>query len=160
MRPTGYHSLMPDIEYAFLADAAEAQPGRKFAVLGGGVSRVGGSVFPLRHPHLALVVGLRVAATELDADHEVRFVLMRPDGQELTSGTAGIRASGPGDGRDSVLTFSVDLWNLVFDDAGDHSIRLLVDGQERKRLDLVVERREPVPGAVVVPPFPPQTGQA
>ena len=157
---TGYHSLMLDIEYAFLADAAEAQPGRKFAVLGGGVSRVGGSVFPLRHPHLALVVGLRVAATELDADHEVRFVLMRPDGQELTSGAAGIRASGPGDGRDSVLTFSVDLWNLVFDDAGEHSVRLLVDGQERKRLDLVVERREPAPGAPIVPPFAPPTGQA
>jgi hypothetical protein len=151
---------VPDIEFAFLADAAEAQPGRKFAVIGGGVSRVGGAVFPLRHPHLALVVGLRVATTELDADHEVRFVLMRPDGQELTSGAAGIRANGPGDGRDSVLTFSVDLWNLVFDSAGEHSVRLLVDGQERKRLDLMVERREASPGTAIVPPFPPQTGQA
>ena len=28
---------MPDIEYAFLADAAETQPGQKFHVLGGGV---------------------------------------------------------------------------------------------------------------------------
>jgi hypothetical protein len=151
---------VPDIEFAFLADAAEAQPGRKFAVIGGGVSRVGGAVFPLRHPHLALVVGLRVATSELDADHEVRFVLMRPDGQELTSGAAGIRANGPGDGRDSVLTFSVDLWNLVFDSAGEHSVRLLVDGQERKRLDLMVERREAAPGTAIVPPFPPQTGQA
>ena len=75
---------MPDIEYAFLADAAEAAPGRKFAVLGGGVSRIGGPVFPLRHPHLALVVGLQVTAPELGAEHEVRFVLLRPDGRELT----------------------------------------------------------------------------
>ena len=157
---TGYHSPMPDIEYAFMADAAEAQPGRKFAVIGGGVSRLGGPVFPLRHPHLALVVGLRVAATELDADHEVRFVLLRPDGEELTSGAAGIRANGPGDGRDSVLTFSVDLWNLVFDTSGEHSMRLLVDGQERKRLDLLVERRDPAAPTAIVPPFPPQTGQA
>ena len=152
---------MPDIEFAFMADAAEAQPGRKFAVLGGGISRLGGPTFPLRHPHIALVVGLRVAATELDADHEIRFVLMRPSGEELTSGTAGIRANGPGDGRDSVLTFSIDLWNLVFESAGEHSIRLLVDGQERKRLDLMVERRESTAGpAVVVPPFPPPPGQA
>ncbi len=151
---------MPDIEYAFLADAAEAQPGRKFAVLGGGVSRLGGTTFPLRHPHLALVVGLRVAATELDADHEVRFVLLKPDGQELTAGAAGIRANGPGDGRDSVLTFNVDLWNLVFESAGEHSVRLLVDGQERKRLDLMVERREGATAAAVVPPFPPPPGQA
>ncbi|MFI5292605.1 MAG: DUF6941 family protein [Candidatus Limnocylindrales bacterium] len=151
---------MPEIDYAFLADAAEAQPGRKFAVLGGGVSRLGGSSFPLRHPHLALVVGLRVAATELDTDHQVRFVLLRPDGRELTSGAAGIRANGPGDGRDSVLTFSIDLWNLDFEAAGEHTVRLLVDGQERKRLDLVVETRETAASGVHVPPFPPPAGQA
>ena len=151
---------MPDIEFAFLADAAEAQPGRKFAVLGGGVSRLGGATFPLRHPHLALVVGLRVTTTELDADHDVRFVLLRPDGRELTSGAARIHANGPGDGRDSVLTFSVDLWNLVFESAGEHSVRLLVDGQERKRLDLIVERRESAAVTAVVPPFPPPPGQA
>ena len=51
---------MPDIEYAFLADAADARPGQKFAVIGGGVTRLGGAQFPLRHPHLALVCGLTV----------------------------------------------------------------------------------------------------
>jgi hypothetical protein len=154
---------MPDIDYAFLADAAEAVPGRKFAVLGGGVSRIGGPTFPLRHPHLALVVGLQVTAPELSSEHEVRFILLRPDGGELTSGVAGIKASGPGDGRDTVITFGIDLWNLVFDQPGDYSCRLLVDGQERKRLPLTIERLE-APGApfgtTVVPPFPPPTGQA
>lgn len=154
---------MPDIDFAFLADAAEAQPGRKFAVLGGGVSRVGGLAFPLRHPHLALVVGLHVAVPELDHEHEVRFVLLRPDGRELSDGAARIRAAGPGDGTDAVLTFSVDLWNLVFDAPGDYSLRLLVDGQERKRLPLRVEKHA-VPtdasSTAPVPPFPPPTGQA
>jgi hypothetical protein len=154
---------VPDIDFAFLADAAEAVPGRKFAVLGGGVSRVGGPAFPLRHPHLALVVGLGVTAPELDAEHEVRFVILRPDGRELTSGAAGIKASGSGDGRDTVITFSIDLWNLVFDVPGEYSCRLLVDGQERKRLPLQVERLEALggpSGSAVVPPFPPPTGQA
>jgi hypothetical protein len=59
-----YDGPMPDIEYAFLADAAQTAPGQKFNVLGGGISRIGGPVFPLRHPHLALVVGLRVTAPE------------------------------------------------------------------------------------------------
>ena len=49
---------MPDIDFAFLADAAETVPGQKFHVLGGGVARIGGRRFPLRHPHLALVIGL------------------------------------------------------------------------------------------------------
>ena len=47
---------MPDIDFAFLADAAETIPGQKFHVLGGGVARIGGRRFPLRHPHLALVI--------------------------------------------------------------------------------------------------------
>jgi hypothetical protein len=71
---------VPDIEYAFLADAADARPGKKFAVLGGGVSRIGGPEFPLHHPHLALVVGLLVTAPELNAQHDLRFLVLAPDG--------------------------------------------------------------------------------
>jgi hypothetical protein len=157
---------VPDIEYAFLADAAEARPGHKFAVIGGGVSRLGGPKFPLRHPHLALVCGLLVTSPELGREHELQFVLLTPDGQKLSNATAKIMASGPGDGRDSVLTFSLDLWNLSFPQPGDYSIRILVDGSERKRLPLVVEQREAPaqpPGQgepPTQPPFPPPTGQA
>jgi len=157
---------MPDIEYAFLADAADARPGSKFAVIGGGVSRLGGPHFPLRHPHLALVVGLLVTAPELGDEHELRFALLTPDGSELAGAQATILANGPSDGRDSILTFSLDLWNLAFPVPGDYSIRILVDGSERKRLPLVVEGRtgpDESAGAGsegIVPPFPPLTGQA
>ena len=154
---------MPDIEYAFLADAAEARPGHKFAVIGGGVSRLGGPNFPLRHPHLALVCGLTVTAPEFGAEHDLKFVLLSPEGSQLATANAKVMANGPVDGRDSVLTFSLDLWNLSFPAPGDYTIRILVDGSERKRLPLVVERREPgpgQPGRPTEPPFPPQTGQA
>lgn len=152
---------MPDIEYAFLADAAEARPGQKFAVIGGGVSRLGGPQFPLRHPHLALVCGLLVTAPELGREHELQFILLTPSGQQLSTATATVRAEGPSEGRDTILTFSLDMWNLAFPEAGDYSIRILVDGSERKRLPLVVERRE-MSGATATPtpPFPPPTGQA
>jgi hypothetical protein len=130
---------MPDIEYAFLADAAETQPGQKFHVLGGGVSRIGGPTFPLRHPHLALVLGLLVSAPELDREHEVRFVLLDPDGGEVAGATGNLVArGGASDGRDTVLTFSIDLWNLTFAAPGDYSFRILVNGSERKRLPLLL----------------------
>jgi hypothetical protein len=129
---------MPDIEYAFLADAAETQPGQKFHVLGGGVSRLGGRTFPLRHPHLALVLGLLVTAPEVDREHEVRFVLLDPDGGEVAGATGTIQARGHTDGRDTVLTFSIDLWSLTFAAPGDYSFRILVNGSERKRLPLLV----------------------
>ncbi len=129
---------MPDIDYAFLADAADARPGEKFNILGGGVSRIGGRGFPLVHPHLALVVGLVVTTTEVGHDHEIRFILLAPDGSQVAEGSGSIRAEGPGDGGDQVVTFAVDFWNLAFPAPGTYSFRILVGGSERKRLPLVV----------------------
>ena len=131
---------VPDVEYAFLADAAEARPGQKFAVIGGGVSRLGGPQFPLRHPHLALVCGLSVTAPEFGREHDLQFILLTPDGQQLSNANAKVMANGPADGRDSILTFSLDLWNLTFPAPGDYSFRLLVNGSERKRLPLLLLR--------------------
>jgi hypothetical protein len=154
---------VPDIEYAFLADAAEARPGEKFAVIGGGVTRLGGAQFPLNHPHLSLVCGLTVTAPEFGVEHELQFVMLTPTGQQLSNATAKVMANGPTDGRDTVLTFSIDMWNLAFPQSGDYSIRILVNGSERKRLPLIVEQHihEPGPGRPLAePPFPPPTGQA
>ena len=86
---------MPDIDFAFLADAAETIPGQKFHVLGGGVARIGGRRFPLRHPHLALVIGLQVTAPETDREHEIRFVLLDPDGGEVAGATGQPRRPQP-----------------------------------------------------------------
>ena len=138
-RSAAYDWPMPDIDFAFLADAAQAPPGEKFSVLGGGVSRLGTRAFPFRHPHLALVIGLSVTAPETHREHEVRFVLLDPDGRELAGAGGVLRTSPPPDARDTVLTFAVDLWNVGFERAGDHSFRILVDGSERKRLPLLVE---------------------
>ena len=129
---------MPDIEYAFLADAAETPPGSKFHVLGGGISRIGGRTFPLRHPHIALVLGLLVTSPETDRGHEIRFVLLDPDGKEVAGATGNLVAHSQGDGRDSIVTFSIDLWNVTFPAPGDYSFRILVNGSERKRLPLVI----------------------
>ena len=129
---------MPDIDFAFLADAAQTVPGQKFHVIGGGVSRLGGRGFPLRHPHLALVVGLRVTAPETEQSHDLRFVLLDPEGAEVASASGSIVAHGQTDARDAVLTFSIDLWNLTFPVPGDYSVRILVNGSERKSLPLVV----------------------
>ena len=47
-------------------------------------------------------------------------------------------ANAPHEDRDSILTFSLDMWNLSFPGPGDYSIRILVDGSERKRLPLLL----------------------
>jgi len=141
---------MPEIDFAFLADAAETQPGHKFNVLGGGITRIGGRSFPLRHPHLALVVGLIITAPETEREHELRIVLLDPDGAEVTGATGSLMAHGHADARDAILTFSIDLWNLTFPAPGDYSFRILVNGSERKRLGLVLVR-PPAPAADATP---------
>ena len=136
---------MPEVEFAFLADAAEAPPGQKFNVLGGGVTQIGGPVFPLRHPHIALIVCLSVTIPEFNREHEVRIALLGPEGEEISGAQGSIVAQGTGDGRDTVVTFAVDLWSLTFPAPGDYSFRILVNGSERKALPLAVTNA-PVPG--------------
>ena len=138
---------MPDIEYAFLADAADVQPGSKFHVLGGGVSRLAGPGFPFVHPHLSLVVGLRLTAKELNREYDMGFLVTAPDGSQVASATGRVVARGAADAGDSVITLAVDLWNMTLKVAGEHFVRISVDGNERKRLPLIVaqQARDNVP---------------
>jgi hypothetical protein len=137
---------MPEIEYAFLADAAEVQPGQKFHVLGGGVTRLSGPSIPFQHPHLSLVVGLRLTTSERNREHNLEFILTGPDGAPVSTSSGRVVAHGPTEPNDVILTLSVDLWNLTFPAPGDYAVRILVGGSERKRLTLTVtQAREPVP---------------
>src|SRR5918995_424988 len=129
---------MPDIDFAFLADAAETVPGQKFHVLGGGIARIGGRRLPPPPPHLPLVVGPVITAPQTEREHEIRFVLLDPDGGEVAGATGSLVARSQRDGRDATLTFSIDLWNLTFPAPGDYSFRILVNGSERKRLPLLL----------------------
>ena len=129
---------MPEIEYAFLADAAEVQPGSKFHVLGGGVTRLSGPAFPFTHPHLALLVGLRLTAAERAREHDLGFVVTAPDGAQVTNATGRVISRGPDDVGDIVVAIAIDLWNMTMRIAGEYSVRITIDGNERKRLPLVV----------------------
>ena len=81
-----------------------------------------------------------MTAPETDREHEIRFVLLDPDGGEVAGATGSLVARSQHDGRDAVLTFSIDLWNLTFPAPGDYSFRILVNGSERKRLPLLLAR--------------------
>lgn len=129
---------MPDVEYAFLADAAEVQAGSKFHVLGGGITRLTGPAFPFVHPHLALVVGLRLTSDERNREHELVFVVSAPDGAQVANATGRVISHGPADGSEVVLTIAIDLWNMTLKAAGEHMVSISIDGSERKRLPLVV----------------------
>lgn len=129
---------MPEVEYAFLADAAEVQAGSKFHILGGGVSRLNGPSFPFVHPHLSLVVGLRVTSVERNREHELGFVVTAPDGSQVATASGRVVSRGPADASDIVVTIAIDLWNMTLTAPGEYAVRISVGGSERKRLALVV----------------------
>src|ERR1035437_464089 len=125
---------MPEVEFAFLADAAEVQAGSKFHVLGGGITRLTGPAFPFVHPHLSLVVGLRLTSAERNREHELGFVVTAPDGAEVANASGRVVSHGPADGSDVVLTIAIDLWNMTLTAAGEYAVRITIAGTERKRL--------------------------
>jgi hypothetical protein len=128
---------MPKLDFAFLADAAEAQPGKKFYVLGGGVDSIGARQFPVVHPYLSLVLRLLVHPTEVGRDHSLEIRLMDSDGGELARVDGNFNASGPGQpGREIALPLVMNMVSTRFESPGDYSVEILIDNQHAKSLPL------------------------
>jgi len=128
---------MPKLDFAFLADAAEAEPGRKFYVLGGGVDSIGAQSFPVVHPHLALLIRVLVHPTEAERPHTLEIRLNDSDGKELAKMEGNFSAvTGGPPGRELPINISLGMSNIGFERAGDYSIELLMDNQHVKSLPL------------------------
>ena len=128
---------MPKLDFAFIADAAEAEPGRKFYVLGGGVDSIGAHSFPVVHPHMALLIRLLMHPTETDHEHRLEVRLIDSDGGELSRIEGTFQTHGGGQpGRELPMNISLTMANTRFEKPGDYSIELLVDNQHVKSLPL------------------------
>src|SRR4051794_11611075 len=70
------------IPLALLADHALAHPtDGKLYVTGGGITSLAFSVFPARHSHLALALGIDVSAGELGVEHRLTVETSGPTGE-------------------------------------------------------------------------------
>lgn len=130
---------MPTLDFAFLADAAEAEPGRKFYVLGGGVDVISGPATPLIHPHLSLLMRFLVHPAELGRPHHLEVKLIDADGHELAKleGQLEAGAGGP-PGRPASVNVVINMANTRFEQAGDYSVEILMNNQHQKSLPLHV----------------------
>jgi hypothetical protein len=128
---------MPKLDFAFLADAAEAEPGRKFYVIGGGIDSIGAPAFPVVHPHLALMIRLLVHPTEAGRAHVLEIRLIDSDGGELAKLEGSFEAAPGGPpGREMPMNIALNMSNTRFEKPGDYSIELLVDNQHVKSVPL------------------------
>lgn len=133
----GVEELMPKLDFAFLADAADAEPGRKFYVLGGGIDSIAAPALPVVHPLVALVLRLLVHPAEADRDHHLEIRMMDSDGAGLANLEGHFSATGQTQsGREIPLNLVVNLVNTRFERQGDYSIEILINNQHMKSLPL------------------------
>jgi hypothetical protein len=140
---------MPKLDFAFLADAAEAEPGRKFYVLGGGIDSINAATFPVVHPHLSLVMRILIHPTETGRDHGIEIRMIDQDGGQVMRLDGNLSASPamPGAGREIAMNMVVNMVSTRFERAGDHSIEILIDGQHAKSVPLRLQQLTgPPPG--------------
>lgn len=128
---------MPKLDFAFLADAAEAEPGRKFYVLGGGIDSIGAPGFPVVHPLISLVLRVLVHPAEVDGTHAMVIKLMDSDGGQLAQ-IDGTFAAQPAEtsGREIPMSMVLNFLSTRFEHPGDYSIEILINGQHMKSLPL------------------------
>ncbi|MGH2728859.1 MAG: DUF6941 family protein, partial [Actinomycetota bacterium] len=131
------------LDFAFLADAAEAEPGRKLYVLGGGIDRISGPSFPLVHPHMALVMRFLVSHDELGKSHDLTVRMLDEDGKELA------RVDGQMEtalteiaGLAVPVNMVINMANTRFERPGDYAIDIIVNGGLEKRVGLHVGKIE------------------
>ena len=128
---------MPRLDFAFLADAAEAEPARKFYVLGGGIDQIHARQFPTVHPHMALLMRFLVHPAETDRRHRLEVRLMDSDGGEVlrVDGTLEPQGAGP-PGREIGVALVLNFQHTRFEGPGDYSIEILMNDQHMKSLPL------------------------
>jgi hypothetical protein len=131
---------MPTLDFAFLADAAEAEPGRKFYVLGGGIDVIAGQQVPLVHPHMALLMRFLVHPTELGRPHQLEIRLVDADGGELARLEGALEAGGQATpGRHVAVNVVINMANTRFERGGDYSVDILMNNQHQKSIALRVQ---------------------
>src|SRR3954469_19171802 len=73
-----------DLDFAFLADAADVSVGKLF-VLGGAFDTIHVPTFPATHPMLAVVLRLLLSPHDLDRKHNLEILLLDADAHHVAS---------------------------------------------------------------------------
>lgn len=132
-----------EVEYAFLADAADAPPSGKLYVLGGGFDQISAHSFPAVHLYMSLVVKLRLHPTECDRQHRIEIELWDQDGQSVgpklnAEFSARRHANNPT--RPVFVQLVLSAIGQQFPRPGSYDFHIVVNGQHLKTVQLYLEQ--------------------
>jgi hypothetical protein len=143
------------IAYALLANSAEFSADGKLYMLGGDIDTLYAPSLPVTQPALTLALKLLAPSVECDVEHRLRVDLAGPEGGLIEPGmdlTFIPRAKLGDESRDVGVGFALVFQRLVFTQFGEHTFRVMIDGQEARSLPLsIAQKALPAPNLDVRP---------
>jgi len=129
-----------EVEYAFLADAAQTSSDGKLYVLGGGIDRIYAKKFPIVHSSMSLVLKLKLHPTECEREHTLELELWDPDGNLVGAKvSARFEAKRQERGRPGFVQLVLNVVQATFARPGDFAFQIVIDGQHYKSVSLYLE---------------------
>lgn len=128
-----------EIDFAFLADAAEVANG-KLHLVGGAFDTIWTRTVPFNYPKLSLAMRLLFNPAELDRKHKVEIRIMHEDGKTIPPSVGGDleiprNPNLPKGWKQGFMTV-MDFANLNFPGFGDYSFELVVNSTSVKSIPL------------------------
>jgi hypothetical protein len=127
-----------ELDFAFLADGAEALGGKLY-VMGGAFDTIWGKKFPAIHPKISFVMRMTFEAAELDRKHHLEILLMDEDGKNIA------KMGGPLEIKRNPKAYKgwphpflavMNFINLSFPKAGDYSFNIVCNNTAIKSVPL------------------------
>lgn len=137
-----------EIDFAFLADSAEAVNGKLY-VMGGAIDTIWARQVPLIHSRLAFVLRLIFDVAEIGRKHKLEIQIMDEDGA-ITANLGGdleIPAKNPNlpKGWRQAFATVLNFQNLNFVKFGNYSFNILVNNSSLKNIPLRVAQHIEIP---------------
>ena len=137
--------IKPTVEFALLADSVQAVGGKLY-VLGGGWDTLFVSGFPARHHSMAIGLRVRVPWRPPSVQVRIGVELVDADGRRLLPSEVGhnvtVSSRQSMDRPDTGILRSFTFNNLTFENEGDYSFVISIDGEISERLRFVVRKRK------------------
>ena len=131
------------VDFAFLADGAEAINGKLY-VMGGAFDTIWTNAVPLTYPKISFAMRLIFSSAELERKHKLEISVINEDGKPITAIVGGDleisrNPNVPKGWKHGFLTV-INLANLKFPDFGDYSFEVVLNNSSVKSVGLRVAR--------------------
>lgn len=133
-----------DVTLALLADYANVTREGKLNVMGV-FSVINAPILPWVHPQMQLVLELEAGAAEWDMQKDIEIKLLDADAKQIVAVKATVKVPRGEPGRRARINSMMTFNNVKFDVQGDYVFAVLIGGETKKEISLVVNYVSPPP---------------